>query len=139
MRDVIALESLVDPAPLPPCRHWLCTKCFLVSVSRDCTACGSDELIPHLDRRPLRLGRETSRRILDLMDEAVELVGTLPAGDARACKEIDFILFLTQVLMDADIVDHRPVESCAAFRTTTLSDDEIVAVLRARQLPPSAR
>lgn len=134
------LSELTMPTPSARFKHdWLCTQCRRVSMVRgSCASCGGQEYIAHLDRRPLLLSKEVRNGIIDLIDQAADLVPELNDIDAQLQITGEYMPFLSKLLSNAELAEDRRLAGDPGFRKTDLSVEELLALFKEMKLPPTA-
>lgn len=134
MFDLSDLQS--DP-PLPKAEHhWLCTSCRTPSFSSasECPKCGALNFIPYIDRRPLLLSKDVRNSIVNLIDEAAELLEDLDL-DSMCFYTGEYMPFLGSLLDDASRASGLESEGLQGYRTTSMSKEELISLFRNMQKP----
>lgn len=132
------LSDLTLPAPRPSQVHdWLCGSCLRVSITKKtCATCGCQDFVPYLDRRPLLISKEVKNGIVDLIDQAADLVPKMDIDDQLHFTG-DYMPFLSRLLDSAKLAEERKAANNSGYRETNLSTPELLSLFREMKLPPS--
>lgn len=136
MLDLFDLD--VSPVPMAKLsHHWLCTKCRAVSLrTGKCASCSGTDFIPFLDRRPLRLDRETLNGIVELIDQAADSLAQMDVDKAIIVSG-EYMPFLSQLLKGHELAQVREATTGSGFRVTSLPSSTLLELFRKSQVPPS--
>ena len=130
--------DLLDPiTPLtltknPTC--WMCTQCRSIAESPACAPCGVVDSIPYLDRRPFLLTKEARNSIVQLIDEAADLLSDMDIDD-QCFYTGEYMPFLSSMLDEASRAEELRTSGSSGYRTTTLNTEEITQLLRSMKRP----